>query len=245
MQHLLQGILVGFYRTYAKPRDGGEPFFTPSEEPDQVALGEKVLDIFHESGAEIIAEDLGIVPTFVRQSLARTATPGFCIMRWEREWDRAGQPFRDPGDYPVRSVAASGTHDTEPLAVWWETATDGDREAVAQLPSVARETPDGTEPSAGADIAQVHADTARAASRSYDPHVRDALLEGLFAASSELLLLTIQDVFGWRDRINEPATVNDVNWTYRLPWPVDRLSEIPEARDRQQVLRRWARVYGR
>jgi len=51
--------------------------------------------------------------------------------------------------------------------------------------------------------------------------------------------------FGWCDRINEPATVNDRNWTYRLPWPVDRLDEIPEARERKDRLRSWSERYGR
>jgi hypothetical protein len=33
----------------------------------------------------------------------------------------------------------------------------------------------------------------------------------MFASGSDLLLLLIQDVFGWHDRINEPATVTDEN----------------------------------
>ena len=56
-----------------------------------------------------------------------------------------------------------------------------------------------------------------------------ALLEVLFASGANLLILPIQDVFGWRDRINQPATVGDQNWTWRLPWPVDRLATEPEA----------------
>jgi 4-alpha-glucanotransferase len=75
--------------------------------------------------------------------------------------------------------------------------------------------------------------------------VRDALLETLFAAGSNLLLLPLIDAFGWSDRINEPATVGDDNWTFRLPWPSDRLHEIPEARERQEALSRWTRQYGR
>ena len=105
--------LVGFYRTYGRPRDGGEPFFTPSVEAEQVKLGEHVLALFRDAGAEIIAEDLGTVPDFVRESMARIAVPGFKIFRWEREWHTSGQPFRDPAVYPQVSVAASGTHDTE------------------------------------------------------------------------------------------------------------------------------------
>ena len=75
--------------------------------------------------------------------------------------------------------------------------------------------------------------------------MRDVLLEALFASGSDLLLLPVQDVFGWRDRINEPATVSDDNWTYRLPWPVDQLDEVPEARERQDQLRAWSERYAR
>ena len=59
------------------------------------------------------------------------------------------------------------------------------------------------------------------------------------------MLLPVQDVFGWRDRINEPATVSDDNWSFRLPWAVDRLEEIPEAIERRDALRRWAARYRR
>jgi hypothetical protein len=58
-------------------------------------------------------------------------------------------------------------------------------------------------------------------------------------------MLPIQDVFGWSDRINVPATVGAENWTYRLPWPVDRLSDIREAREAAERLRRWADESGR
>ena len=90
--------LVGFYRTYY--RDGhGQAGFTPPDEPSQLALGERVL-VFRDAGAEIIAEDLGTVPDFVRASLARLEVPGYKVFRWERQWDDPGQPFRDPASYP-------------------------------------------------------------------------------------------------------------------------------------------------
>jgi 4-alpha-glucanotransferase len=49
--------------------------------------------------------------------------------------------------------------------------------------------------------------------------------------------LPIQDVFGWRVRINHPATIGDWNWTYALPWPVDRMDEQAEAADAARRLR--------
>jgi 4-alpha-glucanotransferase len=42
----------------------------------------------------------------------------------------------------------------------------------------------------------------------------------------------VQDLFGWDDRVNVPGTVGEHNWTWRLPWPVDRLVNTPEAVDR-------------
>ena len=127
--------LVGFYRTYFRERDG-DAGFTPPDEPSQQALGEQVMDVFLTSGAEIIAEDLGIVPDFVRASLARLGVPGYKVLRWERQWDEPGEPFRDPGEYPPVAVATSGTHDTEPMAIWWEQASAEERAAVLAIPSV-------------------------------------------------------------------------------------------------------------
>ena len=168
------------------------------------------------------------MPEFVRESLARLAVPGFCVFRWERYWHTEGQPFRDPSAYPAVSVATSGTHDTEPLAVWWPHASDDERQKIASLPT----------------IRTIAADPGFAAA-PYDAKVRDVLLESLFASRSQLLLFPVQDVFGWRDRINEPATVTEKNWTFRLPWPVDRLSEHSEARERTVRLCEWARRYHR
>ena len=220
--------LVGFYRTYGKTRGGAEGFFTPPDEPSQIAQGERLMDLFRGAGAEIIAEDLGTVPDAVRASLARLAIPGYRVFRWERHWHTPGQPFRDPSEYPAVSVAASGTHDTEPLLTWWEHAPEDERAKVAKLPLIQR--------LAGGRGITAIADTAE---------VRDVLLEALFASGSDLLLLPIQDAFGWRDRINEPATVTEKNWTFRLPWPVDRLSEHSEAHERTVRLCEWARRYHR
>ena len=220
--------LVGFYRTYGNPRDDRRPFFTPPDEASQRALGERLLAVFREPGAEIVAEDLGTVPDFVRASLARLAVPGFRVFRWERYWHTDGQPFRDPVEYPPASVATSGTHDTEPLATWWQHAPVDDRRKMARLPTIQRL-------GRGHDL-----NTA-----PYDPDVRDVILEALFASASDLVVLPIPDLFGWSDRINKPATVDDKNWTYRLPWPIDRLHEIPQARERQERLRAWGQGYAR
>jgi 4-alpha-glucanotransferase len=217
--------LVGFYRTYGRPRDA-DPFFIPPQEDAQIAQGEQILRIFLESGAAILAEDLGTVPDFVRDSLARLDVAGCKVLRWERDWHAPGQPFRDPATYPVRSVALSGTHDTETLAAWWENAPPADRRALVQLPPLRdRRVIDEAEP--------------------WDDLVRDELLGVLYASGSDELFLPIQDVFGWRDRINVPGTIGESNWTWRLPWPVDRLGDVPDALERAAFCRRLADASGR
>jgi 4-alpha-glucanotransferase len=224
--------LVGFYRTFARPHSGGPPAFTPPDEESQRALGERVLGVFREPGSEIIAEDLGVVPDFVRDSLARLDVPGYKVLRWERRWHAPGQPFRDPIEYAATGVATSGTHDTEPMVIWWENAARDEREAVLAIPSVREHL--------AAD------DHARLLDQPGLPHpVREALLEVLFASGANLLILPVQDVFGWRDRINQPATIGEENWTWRLPWPSDRLQTEPQALAIAGQLREWARRHGR
>ena len=224
--------LVGFYRTYVRPHDGGEPAFTPPDEVSQRALGERVLAVFREPGSEIIAEDLGVVPDFVRESLARLDVPGYKVFRWERQWHVPGQPFKDPVEYPASGVATSGTHDTEPMAIWWENAPADEKEAVLDIPWVRdRIAPD---------------DRARILAEPGLPHLmREALLESLFASGASLLIVPVQDVFGWRDRINQPATIGEDNWRWRLPWPSDRLQMQPDAMAIATQLREWSRRHGR
>jgi 4-alpha-glucanotransferase len=220
--------LVGLYRTYIRPVDPEAPrVFEPPDEPAQLALGEQLVGIYADTGVEVIAEDLGTVPDFVRASLTRLEVPGFKVMRWEREWQTEGQPFIDPADYPARSVAMTGTHDTETLAEWWDEAPLDDRQNVCGLPSIARVRP------------------APSPESPWGPAVRDALLGALIDSGSDLVVLPLQDVFGWRDRINIPGTVADTNWTWRLPWPVDEFVDLPEARERAGALARWVREAGR
>ena len=223
--------LVGFYRTYYRPHDGSPARFIPEEQDAQQELGERVLAVFREAGSEIIAEDLGVVPDFVRASLARLSIAGYKVFRWERQWQVEGQPFRDPVSYPDVSVATSGTHDTEPMVIWWEEAPQEERDAVLAIPSL-RE--------------RLLAEDLASATRRELPHViHEALLETLFASGANTLILPIGDIFGWRDRINQPATVSDSNWTWRLPWLSDRMSIEPVAMQVAKQLSEWCARHGR
>ena len=88
----------------------------------------------------------------------------------------------------------TGTHDTEPMRVWWEHAPAEERAAALQVP--------------GLDV------SGAARNSPFSAALRDAFLRVLFHAGSDLLMLPIQDVFVWSDRINVPATVGTDNWKY-------------------------------
>jgi 4-alpha-glucanotransferase len=224
--------LVGFYRTFVRSREDGEALFTPEGEAAQLALGEQVLAALAAPGLRVVAEDLGVVPDFVRASLARLGIPGYKVMRWERRGDESGQPFLDPADYPAVAVATSGTHDHEPMVVWWAEAPEDERTAVLEMPSVRARL-------AEADVARARTEP------DLSPALRAAIVEALIASGADLLILPVQDVFGWSGRINEPATVGDHNWTWRLPWPSDRLPAEPEAQAVSRQLHKWSSIHGR
>jgi 4-alpha-glucanotransferase len=137
------------------------------------------------------------------------------VLRWEREWDLDGRPFKNPAAYPRSSVATSGTHDTETNAQWWDEAPVDERRAVAAILGPGRCDP-------GA---------------AFDARVRDAILDALFTSGSDIALVPIHDVFGWRERINTPALISDENWTWRLPWPVEDLQTNPIATERAAYVR--------
>ncbi len=209
--------LVGFYRTYGKAPDGTH-FFLPPDEPTQLWQGEQVMAVFRETGADVVAEDLGTVPPFVRESITRMGVGGYKVLRWERMWDAPGRPFVAPADYPPCSVATTGTHDTEPMPVWWDEASMEDRMALVEVLH-------------RAGVGQWDANA------PWTDSLRDGLLRLMGTRASSHLFFPIQDVFGWRDRINTPATVGDHNWTWRLPVLIDQWFQANVPCERAAFLR--------
>lgn len=203
--------VVGLYRTYARKPGERLGTFDPPAEPAQTRLGEAVLGILRDAGP-IVAEDLGVVPDFVRASLARLGLPGMRVLRWEKD----DAVFRDPATWPSVSVATTGTHDTEPLAVWYEALPPAERAALLALPGLA-------------------ALRARGAAR-FDDGVRDALLHLVCAAPSDLAVLPFQDAFGLPDRINLPGTISGDNWTWRMAVDVAGLAADRRSTERLRHL---------
>lgn len=207
--------VVGFYRTYFFPNDGSPAGFIPADEPSQLRLGEATMRLLSR-GARVVAEDLGTVPDFVRASLTRLQIPGYRVLRWEKNWEAGGNAYRDPAHWPALSVATTGTHDTDAMADWYESLPPHERQQLLAVPGLASLR-------------------ARAPER-FDDGVRDALLELVYRAGSDLLLLPLQDLFGMRERVNVPGTVTEQNWTYRMPLDLQALAADGAGRERLRAL---------
>jgi 4-alpha-glucanotransferase len=197
--------VVGLYRTFSFDlAPDGEGMFMPAEEPEQRAQGETIMRAILEAadGTMVIAEDLGMIPPFVRTSLAALGVPGYKVMRWEKTGrGTPDEAFIPPAEYPEISLATTGTHDTETLAAWWAEMSADERGQMLRML--------GRKALAGGDARVAFGD------------VHDAILAALYSARSRLVIVPIQDIFGWRDRINLPGTVGSSNWLWRMPMASD------------------------
>ena len=206
---------IGFYRTYFRSADGKYSGFTPPNEAAQVALGERIMRIMGRWG-EVVAEDLGTVPSFLRPSLAKLGVPGYRVLRWERD----GDTYRPPSSWPTDSVATNATHDTETTAEWYDNLPVTERERLRQLPHLSTLQPE----------------------LPFDGSTRDLLLRTIYDAPSTLALVLFQDAMGTRERINTPGAPSSDNWTMRLAATMEQLLADTATLER---LRRLAEDTGR
>jgi 4-alpha-glucanotransferase len=195
--------VVGLFRTFSFIGDTPAGF-DPADEEAQITQGREILGLLLEEGrpARPVAEDLGTIPPFVIDTLSMLDIPGYKVLRWQRD----GDLFLDPAAYPECSIATTGTHDTDTLACWWQTLSAAERGSLAAL--------------AGR--------LAEAATEILSREMRLALLGLLYRSPSRHAILPIQDLFGWRERINTPATTGAENWVYRLPLPLERFDQDPQ-----------------
>jgi 4-alpha-glucanotransferase len=221
--------VVGLYRTFSFGPDPDEPgaFFPPGEDAQREQGEEAVRAIKDEAGlSAVIAEDLGSVPPWVKASLSALGVPGYKVLRWEKEgWESPDQAFTPPSSYPELSLATTGTHDTETLATWWREAPERDRRLIADALRIPPPFDPGRPRLRG--------------------RVLDAILQALYDSPSILVIVPIQDLFGWSARINLPGTINPRNWNYRLPFNLRPLDARPAVRARIERLRAVAIRSGR
>jgi 4-alpha-glucanotransferase len=214
--------VVGYFRQWVRPRGpNGAPGlgrFDPEGEEAQRARGERVLTtiLAEAAPAKVIAEDLGMIPPFVRDEMRKLGLPGYRVLPWEKD-DEHG--YRDPKRYPAVSVASWSTHDTAPITSWWDELPAHDRAGLGRV--------------CGFDASAPEPDRVLAQFRV------------LFGAASQLTLILAPELLGEHRRINTPGTVGAANWTYRLPATMDDLSRDGAISARFDAIRTLVHEAGR
>ena len=133
----------------------------------------------------IIAEDLGDLSDKVPELLAETGLPGMKVLTFAFSTDESDMFL--PHNYPVETVAYTGTHDNDTTLGWWRTAPNDQREFAARYLSIDPDDPVG------------------------------GFLEGLWGSRAMFALAPMQDLLrlGSSARMNIPGTT-DANWQWRL-----------------------------
>ncbi len=172
--------------------------------------GRRLLSVLR-SSTEMLAcaEDLGAVPDCVPRVLDELGILGLRVVRWARRWGQSGEPYIPLEEYGEQTVCTAAVHDSSTIREWWERETDRDTfRAFIGEPSL----PD-----------------------HYTSETARIILTKVAEARSRLRVFQIQDLLHLSDRwyaddpaserINVPGSVNDFNWTYRLPAPIDEIAE--------------------
>ncbi len=233
--------VLGFYRIYSFPwrpqrspeflhltleeaaeRTGGHlPHYiehdddTPENKAANLAQGDKYLRMIVRAAgeSEVVAEDLGTVPDYVRPHLLSLDIPGFKISHWED--DGMGHVVKG-SDYPNCSFTTYATHDHQPMKTHWEQrrkeAMSGDENErrVANL-----ELRFLTE--------FAHLWEREGEWTPYNDGIRRALIEALLSSNARFAAFMITDLFGMEDRFNVPGIAGDMNWSARLPMTIPQM----------------------
>ncbi len=250
--------VLGFYRIYAFPwrparnaeilplsweemlaRTGGrEPQFAPRDDRSSENCelnrreGEEYLRIvLEEAGAtQVVGEDLGTVPDYVRPNLHSLGIAGFKIPQWECSPDQRLIPGRN---YERLSVATFATHDHKPIRALWEEAfekTSETSEQARQDVVKIAEFAAFSEPNESTDFA-----------RDFYPAIFDAL----FRSESWIAIVMITDLLGRKDRFNVPGTAAKSNWSRRLHATVSKLGRGHALHRQLRIVRQLLEKTGR
>lgn len=195
--------------------------------------------------AEVIAEDLGWVPPYVRPHLADLGIAGYRIPHWD--CDGRGHPM--PGAaFPETSFAAWSTHDHDPICAVWRGCLDSielhrrepGRHDAWQADNARRNLRVLGE---FAGIPMPANDAGPWPAYSESVHLR--LMKSLMASHSRHVVLMVTEWFGLNERINVPGTCGRHNWRFRMPWSLDAIRSNPAIAGQCAKLSSLIQVTGR
>lgn len=243
--------ILGFYRIYAfpwHPKRNGDFLSLTHHEAEQLTQGKlprwfnhpddnsehKVINrangdfrlraILDAAGdAEIIAEDLGWVPDYIRPHLDELGIAGYRIPHWDSYEN--GSPVMG-NVFPENSLAAYSTHDHDSLCATWENCRRTIRLQQEQPTEQGNWQSEGCSHAlrllAGFSGIPIPANNSWP---TYSDTIHWRLVKSLLESNSRYAVLMVTDLFEIKDRINTPGTNGGGNWRLRLKIPPHAMAE--------------------
>ena len=212
---------AGLTTTQAEEKTGGRlPHFIPREDEPEAnaemncADGETLLRMIQKAAGTtaIVAEDLGVVPKYVPPLLEKLGIPGFTIPQFIV--DKETREFTPKDKLPDLTIATWGTHDHQPLMVWYHDLTRRWR------------GPEGHEPWLELQRLMRFLDE--------DPNeppvfltekLHEAFLRTLLKSNARWVIFIISDILGVDWQFNKPGMATDDNWSQRLDRPLSSYNQ--------------------
>ena len=166
------------------------------------------------------AEDLGVGLACMPGVLDKVGIMSLKVVRWNRVWEKDGQPYVPFDKYPAMSVCTTSVHDSPTLRQWW----NNEKQSVEAYLRLVSEGMSDEETAALPGKDDV-----------FDEKIAAFCLESSAKTGSNWLINPLQDYLFldqkyYKDRqdderINVPGSVNSFNWTYRIPVSVADLEK--------------------
>jgi 4-alpha-glucanotransferase len=209
------------------PRWSRRPDDSPeNEEANRLDGDLRLRSILSEVGeAEVIAEDLGWVPGYVRPHLTSLGVAGFRIPHWESDHGHAVTGDR----FPECSFATYSTHDHDPVNTIWRWCHEAIQRNLYE-PSHDHQR-DADHASHTLRLMSEFSGIPIPANGVFPPFtdgVHWRLIKALFASKSRYAVLSVTELFGIEARINRPGSHGGQNWTFRLPWTIEEIRQDPK-----------------
>ncbi|WP_173050473.1 4-alpha-glucanotransferase [Nitrospira sp. KM1] len=193
----------------------------------------------------VIGEDLGTVPDYVREQLAKSRIFSYRVLYFERHEDGA---LKGPEEFPEQSLAVVTTHDLPTLTGFWSGEDLRVRAGLSAVPDDAskQQAWDERQRDKGHLLCALKKELLLPPGMTEDPSsvplMTPALCQALHLylarTSSLLVLANLEDALEELSQTNLPGTVEaHPNWTRKYAVSVDGFLGDPRLRDLAAVLR--------
>ena len=199
----------------------------------------------------IVGEDLGTVEPAIRDALARFGILSYRLLWFEHD----NKAFLTPQQYPAQALVASTTHDLATMAGYW---SGEDIEARLRAGSIDEESFDRQKENRERDkqhlldalfrMELLPETYERSAARisHVTGDLQSAICGYMALTPSVLWLVNQEDLTEEHGQQNLPGTTSEFpNWSRKMAWSIEDLSDRAEAHDAAAMVRHWANVSGR